>query len=150
MLFDFQVPNTSTLFISRELLKRLGGFDESLATCEDHDLWIRASHSGAKFFYEKNAISYFNQHNESRLSLEIYKRFSSIKRLIENRRKEGLDPFSLYLFANNYAAILFSNLIIQSVKLKRPIIFLQIIKELFYYPLSIFIIFKILYKKVFK
>ena len=149
LLFNFQIPNTSTLFISKVLLESLGGFDESLATGEDYDLWIRAAYAGAKFYYVKNAISFFNQHNKKRLSLETEKRFSSISRLIENRREEGLDQFSLYLFCNKYCAVLISNLLIQSFKLKRPYIILKITKELFYYPFSSIFILRILFKKIF-
>lgn len=149
LLFNFQIPNTSTLFISRILLKNLGGFDESLATGEDYDLWIRAAYTGANFYYVKNAISFFNQHNDSRLSLEIEKRFSSINRLIENRRAEGLDKFSLYLFCAKYSAVLISNLLIQSFKLRRPYIISKISKELFNYPFSLIFILWILLKKIF-
>lgn len=148
LLFEFQVPNTSTLFISRALLKSLGGFDESLATGEDYDLWIRAAYAGANFYYVKNAVSFFNQHNRTRLSLETEKRFSSIGKLIKNRREEGLDKFSLYLFGTKYSAILISNLLIQSFKLKRPFLFLKTITKLFLYPFSIIVVLHIIFKKI--
>jgi glycosyltransferase involved in cell wall biosynthesis len=34
---------TSTVVVRRSLLEELGGFDESLAACEDYDLWLRCA-----------------------------------------------------------------------------------------------------------
>lgn len=42
-------PAIHCVLISRELVLEVGGFDPTLATCEDWDLWLRVARRGARF-----------------------------------------------------------------------------------------------------
>jgi glycosyltransferase involved in cell wall biosynthesis len=41
LLHENCVGSTSTMLLKRECLERVGGFDETLPSCQDYDLWIR-------------------------------------------------------------------------------------------------------------
>ena len=50
-LYKHAVPHVygPSAFFRRELLERVGGFDDSLSICMDWDLWIRFMRAGARF-----------------------------------------------------------------------------------------------------
>lgn len=50
-LYKHAVPHVygPSAFFRRELLERVGGFDDSLSICMDWDLWIRFMQAGARF-----------------------------------------------------------------------------------------------------
>ncbi len=148
LIDDFPFPNTSTLFISKSFLKKIGGFDETLDTCEDHDLWFKAAHNKAKFYGCEEAKTYFVQHFEERLSLDVLKRINSIPKFTENRRKEGMNLFNSFIFSNKYFARIFLIFIFESIKYKSFKIFPKIFVFYFNYPLSFYFIMKNIFKKV--
>ena len=45
--------------VKRDLLRRVGGFDESLVTCEDWDLWQRIARVGGRFARIPDYIAYY-------------------------------------------------------------------------------------------
>ena len=47
------------VLIERELVMRIGGFDPSLRTCEDWDLWQRAARMGGRWVQVDAALSYY-------------------------------------------------------------------------------------------
>ena len=44
-------PNTSSLLFKKYIFIKLGGFDSSLTSCQDHDLWMRIGQNGIKVKY---------------------------------------------------------------------------------------------------
>lgn len=48
-----------TVVIERALISRIGGFDPSLRTCEDWDLWQRAARMGGNWVHVDRALSYY-------------------------------------------------------------------------------------------
>jgi teichuronic acid biosynthesis glycosyltransferase TuaG len=48
-----------TVMVKRELLLRVGLFDTSLWTMEDHDLWVRIAKNKAYFGYIPNVLAYY-------------------------------------------------------------------------------------------
>ncbi len=48
-----------TCIVKRELVQRAGGFDETLVTCEDWDLWQRVARLGARFAAIPDYIAYY-------------------------------------------------------------------------------------------
>lgn len=149
LINDFPIPNTSTLFISKSFLQKIGGFDESLATCEDHDLWFKAAHNKAKFYGCEEAETYFIQHFEDRLSYDFLKRINSIPRFMENRRKEGMNLFISFIFSNKYYAKICLIFIVASIKCKSFKNLPKIFLISFNYPLSFYFIFKNALEKIF-
>lgn len=47
------------ILIEREILVRIGGFDASLRTCEDWDLWQRAARMGGRWIHVDAPLSYY-------------------------------------------------------------------------------------------
>lgn len=54
-----------TILIKREILLRIGGFDASLRTCEDWDLWQRAARMGGRWVHIDAALSYYRASEHS-------------------------------------------------------------------------------------
>lgn len=52
-------PFSITVLARRDVVLALGGFDESLATCEDWDLWQRMARRGAVFAQTDEALAYY-------------------------------------------------------------------------------------------
>lgn len=48
-----------TCLIRTELVRAVGGFDETLATCEDWDLWQKVARAGARFAAIPDYIAYY-------------------------------------------------------------------------------------------
>jgi peptidoglycan/xylan/chitin deacetylase (PgdA/CDA1 family)/GT2 family glycosyltransferase/SAM-dependent methyltransferase len=48
-----------TCLIRTELIRSVGGFDQSLVTCEDWDLWQRVARTGARFAAIPDYIAYY-------------------------------------------------------------------------------------------
>ena len=54
----------SATLIHKDLLKRVGFFDESLEVCEDYDLWLRVAHSHKIGLVDKKLITKYAGHND--------------------------------------------------------------------------------------
>lgn len=54
-----------TILIEREILVRIGGFDTSLRTCEDWDLWQRAARMGGRWVHVDVPLSYYRLSDHS-------------------------------------------------------------------------------------
>ena len=53
------------VLIEREILVRIGGFDTSLRTCEDWDLWQRAARMGERWVHVDALLSYYRASEHS-------------------------------------------------------------------------------------
>ena len=82
-LLEYTFIGPSSVMIQTALLNEAGGFDESLAVCEDFDLWLRISkqtplHLASSVVINKHAGD-FEQLSSSVLSLEPYRVESLLK-----------------------------------------------------------------------
>ncbi|MBT8633217.1 glycosyltransferase family 2 protein [Polynucleobacter paneuropaeus] len=66
----FNYLTGASILARRDLLLRIGGYDESLRSCEDYDLWIRLLKSGVKVVRIKLAL-YWYRFNPGGLSKNI-------------------------------------------------------------------------------
>ena len=62
LLLTNDIP-TSGLMIRREWLERVGGFDESMHTCEDWDLWLRLAAAGCQLSRVKTVVVAYRIHS---------------------------------------------------------------------------------------
>ena len=148
LLNGYNFPNTSTLLISKVLLNKIGGFDGRINCHEDYDIWFKAAKEKAEFCGCKNAITYFSQESEDRLSYQFKYRFKNISVLVENRRKEGLSIFSCIFFENRFKALVIINnlsVCIKKGKFKQILLLLIII---FQNPLCLPFIMVMINKKI--
>ncbi|MFB6301617.1 MAG: glycosyltransferase [Haloferacaceae archaeon] len=80
-------PNTSTLLVDRAWFLDLGGFDTSLPSCQDHDLWMRAARSDAAVRAVDEPLSYFTREADDRISSEYSDRIDGVDRFLEKWRE---------------------------------------------------------------
>ncbi|MFC5465583.1 glycosyltransferase family 2 protein [Lederbergia graminis] len=64
------VGTTSTVMVRTDLLKKVGGFDTELLSCQDWDLWIRLANI-TEFDFVSEALVLFNQHEGARISSNV-------------------------------------------------------------------------------
>lgn len=66
--FDFWSDtflSPSTVLVKKEVLERLGGWDNSLWTCEDMDLWFRVAASGHSISINESKDVFIRQHSNN-------------------------------------------------------------------------------------
>ena len=134
--------------ISKVLLNKIGGFDGRINCHEDYDIWFKAAKEKANFCGCNNAITYFSQESEDRLSYQFKYRFKNISVLVENRRQEGLSFFSCIYFENRFKALVIINnlsVCIKKGKFKQILLLLIII---FQNPLCLPFIMVMINKKI--
>jgi len=69
------VISPSSVVIRRELLRELGGFDESLPVCEDYDLWLRICARHPVLFVEEALTVKYGGHDD-----QLSRRYSGMDR----------------------------------------------------------------------
>jgi glycosyltransferase involved in cell wall biosynthesis/peptidoglycan biosynthesis protein MviN/MurJ (putative lipid II flippase) len=66
----FNYLTGASILISRDTLLKVGGYDNTLRSCEDYDLWLRLLKHGIKVIRIKHSL-YFYRFNPSGLSKDI-------------------------------------------------------------------------------
>lgn len=87
LIDGWTAPNTSTLLVDREWFLDLGGFDERLPSCQDHDLWMRAARADATVRAVERPLSYFTRDAEGRISADPEDRLAGVDRFLEKWRE---------------------------------------------------------------
>jgi glycosyltransferase involved in cell wall biosynthesis len=63
-LYDREyVIQPSSVMVTRRLLKRVGGFNESFRYVEDREMWIRCARAGAKFSFSGENTCFYRRHS---------------------------------------------------------------------------------------
>ena len=75
-------PNTSTLLVKKDSFMKLGGFDESLKSCQDHDFWMRAVSAGWKIGVVKEPLSNFRLDENDRISFNHINRMHGVREFL--------------------------------------------------------------------
>ena len=78
LLDGWTAPNTSTLVFDRDCFCELGGFDTSLDSCQDHDLWMRLAREGASVGVVDEPLSYFTRDATDRISYSYPARMNGV------------------------------------------------------------------------
>lgn len=85
----FCPPTTSCVSVTRDALSHVGGFDERLPSYQDWELWYRLAQAKRKFTSLPQPLTYFVQHEESRVSLNGEKRLQAAELVLD---KHGRTP----------------------------------------------------------
>lgn len=75
---NFLTP--SATMIKRELIESVGGFDKTINSAQDYDLWLKLSLNGGKLHYFSDCLTYYIIRPRS-ASCDIKKRYSCVKRI---------------------------------------------------------------------
>jgi hypothetical protein len=62
-----RLSTTSTAMVRRDVLRAIGGFDQTLPSCQDWDLWVKLKRIG-EFAIVRNPLVLFNQTQQYRIS----------------------------------------------------------------------------------
>lgn len=84
LLDGWTAPNTSTLLFRRSSFLTLGGFDSNLASCQDHDLWMRMARKEAKIAFSPEYLVNFAMGASNRISFTCGPRFRGMKGFLAN------------------------------------------------------------------
>jgi glycosyltransferase involved in cell wall biosynthesis len=129
LINGWTAPNTSTLMYSRKAFKRIGGFNENLKSCQDHDLWFRVAKKNFNVDFINEPLSYFVMDSPKRISYDLDNRMNGVVSFLENIK--NYIPLKKYkLFKNRY--IIDACLPIFKKELQKKN-YLQVIKILFKY-----------------
>lgn len=83
LLDGWTAPNTSTLIFDRETFLDLDGFDTSLNSCQDHDLWMRLAREGIQVGVVKEPLSYFARDADDRISYDYPARMDGVDTFLD-------------------------------------------------------------------
>jgi glycosyltransferase involved in cell wall biosynthesis len=70
----------------REVVDRIGGFDERFRTNEDYDFWVRAAFAGFKFIRNPKPLAFYRRHGNS-LSASDVRMLAGILRVFHKARE---------------------------------------------------------------
>jgi glycosyltransferase involved in cell wall biosynthesis len=105
LLQSWTAPNTSTLMLRRSSFERLGGFDEALPSCQDHDLWMRVAQQGLVVDCVREPLSFFCFDHDDRISANYRDRMAGVEAFLQKWRDlivERAGPEQFRRFRNRY------------------------------------------------
>lgn len=91
ILYYQNVVGVLTVMIRREIFNSVGGFDVSLWTFEDQDLWIRIADRGYHFGYIDKPLAMYRKSSSMSISQRIGKYKKAYKRFLEKYMNCGLN-----------------------------------------------------------
>lgn len=109
-----EFSNTSTLIVKRKVFDQVGGFDSTLKSCQDHDLWMKIAKRGVKVDYVNEVLSFTTNRDNNRISLDYENRMHGIKRFLEKWKNELGSNFSRV--KNKYYTVGAFDIFILSIK----------------------------------
>lgn len=108
-------PPPSTLFFRRDAICSIGGFDEKLVSCIDHDVWFAMASAGFKIDFVPYALVACNPHSHTlmRMTSNPLKRIDGIKTFLKKWKKDIVEnvgeniyaKFEKQYFSNSYQII---------------------------------------------
>lgn len=96
LINGWTAPNTSTLMYRKESFERVGGFDEKLKSCQDHDLWFKIARENFNIDYVDEPLSYFVIDSVDRMSYHLENRMDGVMMFLYNVK--NYVPQKKYLF----------------------------------------------------
>lgn len=123
LLAFWTAPNTSTLMIRRASFLGLGGFDETLSSCQDHDLWMRIATRGLLVDCVRAPLSCFCFDQQERISSDPAARLAGIEGFLAKWRPTidaSGGSAAFHRFRNRYYVAAAVPLFVAALKAGRP------------------------------
>lgn len=83
LLSGWTAPNTSTLLFDRDVFQAVDGFDESIPSCQDHDVWMRVAQQQFEIGVVPEPLSYFARDADHRISHNYPERMEGVDAFLE-------------------------------------------------------------------
>ena len=75
-------PSTSLIMLRADLIKSINGFDETLESFQDYDLYLRLSQI-TRFDFISEPLAIFKKHSDDRVSVNLEKRLRALDSIIQ-------------------------------------------------------------------
>ncbi|MFX3617503.1 MAG: glycosyltransferase family 2 protein [Sporolactobacillus sp.] len=80
------IGSTSFPLLRTDCLKKLGGFDTNLESCQDYDMWLRVLEKGSAAYVGKPLVRYYISHDST--FKKDNKKFINGEQYLSNKHKE--------------------------------------------------------------
>ena len=102
LINGWTAPNTSTLMYRKESFERVGGFDEKLKSCQDHDLWFKIASENFNVDYVDEPLSFFVIDSENRISYHLKNRMDGVMMFLNNVKNYFPQKKKYLIFKKKY------------------------------------------------
>ena len=102
LINGWTAPNTSTLMYRKESFERVGGFDEKLKSCQDHDLWFKIASENFNVDYVDEPLSFFVIDSENRISYHLKNRMDGVVMFVNNVKNYFPQKKKYLIFKKKY------------------------------------------------
>lgn len=143
LINGWTAPNTSTLMFKKASFLNIGGFDDKLKSCQDHDLWFRVAKEGFKIDFVNEPLSYFVLDSSDRISYNLENRMNGVNSFLHKAKKSYIPNEQYLFFKSKYICDVSLPIFIKAIKEKN---FLRALKIYVQY----LIFNRYFYKKVFE
>ena len=107
LVAGWTAPNTSTLVFRREAFLELGGFDDRLSSCQDHDVWMRLGQQEIPVGFHPEKLSYFSSGSPIRITSDYLRRLEGMEFFLAKWKgaiEEAFGKASYKKFRSDYIA----------------------------------------------
>lgn len=113
LLHGWTPPSTSCITVKKEVYMRLGGFDVSLQTCEDHDYWMTLCKNGYTIYGTDRILTTILLTGNDRLSHNLSQRKVSVHMFLSKWLpwiRSELGCVSSYAYQMKYLALVYTGI----------------------------------------
>ncbi|MFW6121600.1 MAG: hypothetical protein ACOC80_11975, partial [Petrotogales bacterium] len=100
LLEFWTAPNTSTLMFKKSVFENMGGFNEDMSSCQDHDLWMRIALYGISVDVVHEALSFFHIGDSERISNNLKERMRGVNTFLNIWKNVIIDHKGKLFFKN--------------------------------------------------
>lgn len=102
LLDGWTAPNTTNLLIRRRVFEDIGGFDDQLSSCQDHDFWMQFGYDKHQAAFVAEPLSVMTDDASNRITQNFHQRLPGIQTflakwkpyIIEFRGEQGYQAFA--------------------------------------------------------
>ncbi len=86
LILENYIGSTSFPLMRTECLREIGGFDVSMQSAQDADVWLRLA-AGYRIDYVETPLVYYHKHSGERITTNVAKKIAGMERLNEKNRE---------------------------------------------------------------